>query len=124
MKQSLIILCAIIPMTFSLSGCIVSVGGEGDHSFTSEFGDREYKNRKIIATIDLGFSYGQASNLLGVADFSERYQKNNDRIEILYYRTHRVHKDDLTTKDECTYLYFVNGNLVETGIGETNKNTD
>ena len=36
---------------------------------------------------------------------------------MLFYRTHRLHKDDLTTKDECTYLHFVDDILIETGDG-------
>ena len=120
MKHSLITLCAIIPMALPLSGCVVSVGGNDEHSFTGEFGDREYKNRRIIADLNLNVTQSYASKLLGVADFSEKYQKNNDNIEVVYYRTHRVHKDDLTTKDECTYLYFVNGYLVKTGMGQNN----
>ncbi len=124
MKRNLLALLAVIPMTMSLSGCIVSVGGDDQHSFSTEFGDREYKNRKIIAGIDLNSPYDQVFRRLGVADFTERYQKNNDTIEILYYRTHRVHKDDLTTKDECTYLYFTNGYLTETGIGKSAMNNN
>jgi hypothetical protein len=32
-------------------------------------------------------------------------------VIVVYYRTHRLHKDGLTTKDECTKLVFVNNSL-------------
>jgi len=117
MKKTLLTLLVIAPMAISLTGCIVAVGGEDGHSFSTEFGDREYKNREIIANMPLNSSYGDVSQKLGVADFNEAYQQGDDSVQVLYYRTHRVHKDGLTTKDECTYLNFVNGRLVESGNG-------
>ncbi|OKY26304.1 MULTISPECIES: DUF3192 domain-containing protein [Thalassotalea] len=124
MKKSLIALLVAAPLTFSLTGCVVAVGGDDDHAFTSGFTDREYNNRKKIARINLGASYGDVSRDLGVADFNENYRKDDKNIQVLFYRTNRVHKDDLTTKDECTYLYFVNGELKETGQGgDFSRNT-
>lgn len=117
MKKTLLTLLVVAPITLSLTGCIVSVGGEDGHSLSSDFGDREYNNRKMIANMPINSSYGDVSQKLGVADFNETYQQGSDSVQVLYYRTHRVHKDGLTTKDECTYLHFVNGRLVESGSG-------
>lgn len=117
MKKSLIALLCTAPLTLGLTGCIVSVGGEEDHVISSEFEDREYSNRKKIARLSLGSSYNDVANQLGVADFNESYEKEGENIQVLFYRTNRVHKDGLTTRDECTYLYFVGGALKETGRG-------
>ena len=54
---------------------------------------------------------------LGVADFSQTYSHNDQTIRVLFYRTQRKHKDGLTTKDECTYLEFIDGELSQTGNG-------
>lgn len=124
MKKSLLALLVTTPLVLSLTGCIVSVGGEDDHIISSEFEDREYSNRKKIARIALGSSYSDVSNQLGVSDFNESFEKDGKRIQVAFYRTNRVHKDGLTTRDECTYLYFVNGALEETGRGgDFSRNT-
>ena len=48
---------------------------------------------------------------MGVADFNETYLDNGKTVNVVYYRTHRLHKDGLTTKDECTKLVFVDSKL-------------
>jgi len=123
MKKSILALLVVAPLTLSLTGCIVVAGGE-DHITTSDFEDREYTNRKTIASISLNSSYADVTNQLAVADFNESYQKDGKTIQVLFYRTNRIHKDGLTTRDECTYLYFVNGSLTETGQGaDFSRNT-
>jgi len=118
MKKSLIALLIATPLSLALSGCVVSVGGgEDGHVINADFEDREYENRKKIARLPLGVSYADAYRQLGVADFNENYQVSGDNVQVLFYRTHRTHKDGFTTKDECTYLHFVNGELKETGNG-------
>lgn len=118
MKKSLIALLVAVPLSLSLTGCVVAVGGgEDGPTITSDFDDREYENRKKIAKIQLGSSFNDVTNKLNVADFNENYQKNDTNIQVLFYRTHRTHKDGMTTKDECTYLHFVDGVLKETGNG-------
>lgn len=115
MKKSIIAMLVAAPLM--LSGCIVSVGSDEDRIVSGEFSDREYNNRKKIARIVIGSSYADATNKLGVADFNESYEKDGQNVQVLFYRTNRVHKDGLTTRDECTYLYFVDGALKETGLG-------
>ena len=117
MKKSLIALLVAVPLSLTLTGCVVAVGGEDGSTFNSYFEDREYDNRKKIAKIQLGSSFNDAANKLGVADFNENYQQNDSNIQVLFYRTHRTNKDGMTTKDECTYLHFVDGVLKETGNG-------
>ncbi len=118
MKKSLIALLVAVPLSLTLTGCVVSVGGgEDGHSMSSDFEDREYVNRKKISKIQLGMSFNDAAHKLGIADFNENYHKNDSNIQVLFYRTHRTHKDGMTSKDECTYLHFVDGVLKETGNG-------
>ena len=118
MKKTLLTLAITIPLSLTLSGCVISVGGEDGHGFNSSFEDREYDNRKAIARLQLNSSYSSVYNLLGVADFTETYQRNGTVVKVLYYRTHRKQKDGVTTKDECTYLNFVDDALTETGNGQ------
>ncbi|WP_448549300.1 DUF3192 domain-containing protein [Thalassotalea fusca] len=118
MKKSLIALSLIVPMTVGLTGCVVAIGDDsGSHGLVHDAGDREYNNRKKIANLVLHSSYEDAYRQLGVADFTENYEADSKIVKVLYYRTHRLHKDGLTTKDECTYLRFEDGKLVDTGNG-------
>ncbi len=122
MKKSLLALLVAAPLALTLSGCVISVNdGEVEHSFMSDSEDRTYKNRKQIAKIQLGSSFADMQEKLGVADFSETYTDNDKTVRVLFYRTQRKHKDGLTTKDECTYLQFINGELIETGNGDEFK---
>jgi len=118
MKKTIIALLVAAPLTLSLTGCVIAVGtGDDGHPMSTSFGDREHDNRKKIAKIQLNSIYKDVHHKLGMADFSEKYQLDGKEVKVLYYRTHRVHKDDLTTKDECTYLHFVDNVLVDTGDG-------
>jgi len=117
MKKSLLALLVVAPLTLSLTGCVIAVGDGDGRITTSDFDDREFSNRKQIANLPLNSSYANVAHKLGVADFNESYEKNGNTVQVLFYRTHRLHKDGLTTKDECTYLHFVNGALFETGSG-------
>ena len=116
MKKSLLPLLIIAPLTLSLTGCVVAVGGDDDgYSVGHSFDDREYDNRKKIARLQLNSSFNDVQSMFGTADFNEVYQKEGENIQVLYYRTHRKHKDGITTKDECTPLIFKNGQLVSWG---------
>lgn len=118
MKKSLLVLLIALPLVSTLSGCVISVNdGEVDHSLMGDSGDRAYENRKKIAKIQLGSSFTDMQEKLGVADFSQTYAHNEQTIRVLFYRTQRKHKDGLTTKDECTYLEFIEGSLSQTGNG-------
>ncbi|MFT7008205.1 MAG: hypothetical protein ACJAXJ_002744 [Colwellia sp.] len=118
MKKSLLVLLIALPLASTLSGCVISVNdGEIDHSLMGDSEDRTYENRKKIAKIQLGSSFADMQEKLGVADFSQTYSINEQTVRVLFYRTQRKHKDGLTTKDECTYLEFIDGELSQTGNG-------
>jgi hypothetical protein len=120
MQKTLMTLLLVTPLIAGLSGCVVKLNSNNDegYSYSTDSEDRTYNNRKQIAKLPLGSSFIDIQGKLGVSDFSETYPDNSDTVRILYYRTQRKHKDGLTTKDECTYLQFVNGELVATGNGE------
>lgn len=118
MKKSLLALLIVLPLASTLSGCVISVkDGDVKHSMMDDSEDRTYENRKKIAKVQLGTSVADMQEKLGVADFSQTYTHNEQTIRVLFYRTQRVHKDGLTTKDECTYLEFIDGALTQTGNG-------
>lgn len=118
MKKSLLVLLIALPLASTLSGCVISVNdGEVDHSLMGDSEDRAYENRKKIAKVQLGSSFADMQEKLGVADFSQTYTHNEQTIRVLFYRTQRKHKDGLTTKDECTYLEFIDSELSQTGNG-------
>ena len=102
----------------TLSGCVIKINDDGiEHSMVGDSEERTYENRKKISKIQLGTSFMDIQEKLGVSDFSETYAEGDNTVRVLYYRTQRKHKDGLTTKDECTFLQFINGQLVETGNG-------
>jgi hypothetical protein len=118
MKKSLLVLLIALPLATTLSGCVISVkDGDVQHSLMGDSEDRAYENRKKIAKIQLSSSFADMEDKLGVADFSQTYTYNEQTIRVLFYRTQRLHKDGLTTKDECTYLEFIDGELSQTGNG-------
>jgi hypothetical protein len=118
MKRSLLVLLIALPLVSTLSGCVISVNdGEVEHSLMGNSEDRTYENRKKIAKIQLGSSFADMQEKLGVTDFSQTYSLNGQTVRVLFYRTQRKHKDGLTTKDECTYLEFIDGELSQTGNG-------
>ena len=118
MKKSLLALLIIAPLSMSLTGCVIAVGGEDGHSMSGDFDDREFKNRKIIADLQLNTTFSEVARVMGVADFNESYLDDGKTVKVVYYRTQRLHKDGLTTKDECTKLVFVDNNLtaIEQGL--------
>jgi len=111
---------ALFGLSLGLSGCVISVDGDGEYDYRSDWQDKEQKNRKHISRLQQDTSYDEILNRMGIADFNEFYTKGNDTYQVLYYRTQRIDGDGVTTKDECTPLVFKNTALV--GWGETAYN--
>ena len=116
MIKQLVLVCALTSPLF-LSGCVVSVGGDGDGYYTQDWEKRETNNRRHIAKLDTDMTLESISNRMGLADFDESYQQGSDDYRVLYYRTQRLADDGVTTKDECTPLVFKNARLI--GWGDT-----
>lgn len=108
---------AVFGLSLGLSGCVISVDGDGKYGHHSDWQDTEQTNRKYISRLQLDESYDDVLNRMGIADFNEFYTKDKQTYQVLYYRTQRISGDGVTTKDECTPLVFKNGELV--GWGET-----
>ncbi|MDN3652596.1 DUF3192 domain-containing protein [Thalassotalea ponticola] len=115
MKKSLSALLVIAPLVVTLPGCIVVSTDKDGESIHFNRADTEYENRKKIAQLQIGTPYQQALEMMGVADFSEVYEKDGQTIQVLFYRTNRKQADGMTTKDECTPLVFKQGKLTSWG---------
>ncbi|RUO58553.1 DUF3192 domain-containing protein [Pseudidiomarina insulisalsae] len=78
--------------------------------------ERETFNLKQIGRLDLGIPKEDVIRLLGSPDISEaKATSNGEEVLILFYRTHHVKSDGITTRDECTPLLFKNGDLIAWG---------
>jgi hypothetical protein len=117
MKKSLLALLIAIPLTSTLTGCVIAVGGDDKdgHSYSFDYESKEQENRQHLTKLQLNMSFEQVKSLMGIPDFNESYNKEGTPIQVLYYRTQRIAKDGLTTKNECTPLIFKNNELISWG---------
>jgi hypothetical protein len=80
--------------------------------------DREAYNKQFIAKVQLDqFTFEQAITQLGSPDITEAKKIEEDKFQVMFYRTQHVKSDGITTQDECTFLLFINGVLKEIGLG-------
>ncbi len=80
--------------------------------------DKEAYNRQFIAKIKLEeFTFEQALTKLGSPNITEAIIVDKINYQVMFYRTQHVKSDGITTQDECTFLFFVNGILKEIGLG-------
>lgn len=112
--KHLVLALAIASPAF-LSGCVISVGGDGDSHYSADWEDRQYNNRKHISKLTKGSAYESIVARMGIADFDEFVQGKDGEYRVLYYRTQRTSDDGMTTKDECTPLVFEGEKLVGWG---------
>ncbi len=77
--------------------------------------ERETFNLKQIGRLDLGIPKGDVIRLLGSPDISEAKAIEEGEVLILFYRTHHVKSDGITTRDECTPLLFKDDILIGWG---------
>jgi len=110
---------ALAASSILLSGCVISLGGDGDDrgdSYQSSIEKQEARNRNAIAGLQLGTDIGTVRAQLGEPDFADAMMVGDTEVRILRYRTQRAHADGDTTRDETTPLVFKAGKL--TGFGE------
>ena len=109
-------IAAITVLTLGLQGCVIAVNGEKDsYSDGGSYSKLEKNNREAIAGYSDGISLAVVQAELGTPNFSDLWTVDNVRYRVMYYRTHRVHADGNTTRDECTPLVFADGVLIGTG---------
>jgi len=77
--------------------------------------ERETFNLKQIGRLDLGAPKGDVIRLLGSPDISEAKATAEGEVLVLFYRTHHVKSDGITTRDECTPLLFKDDLLIAWG---------
>ena len=103
-----------------LSGCVISIDDDmryDGHDNYSSWEERQKDNRDNISRLNVGASIASVRSVMGTPDFDELVVKDGKEHRLLFYRTQRSKGDGVTTKDECTPILFVNGELV--GFGES-----
>ena len=101
-------------LTVGLQGCVIAVGGDG-YSSSSDYRDSEQRNRQHIASLADGTALATVEAELGTPNFADLVTVDGVRYRVLYFRTHRVHADGNTTRDECTPVVFADGLLIGSG---------
>lgn len=116
MKNHKWLLVLAVPAALSLTGCVVAVGGDSDKMhWKNDKQEVDYRNRQKISELVTNMSITNVQDRMGIADFNESYDRDGQKIQVLFYKTHVVKKDGITKKDECTPLVFIGGYLVSWG---------
>ena len=97
-----------IALLAAASGCVVSVN---DSDGRADWQAAEDRNRANIERLELGMSAQRVRDIMGTPTFSEAFEVAGDSFRTLFYRTHRVHGDSRTTRDETTPVILRNGQL-------------
>lgn len=110
----------IVPLALYLTGCVVvATDDASEHmnwkSSETSWVKEQKENKKSIAKLNLGDSYEQVKADMGVPAFNEAFQSDGKQVNVLFYRTQHKRSDGETTKDECTPLIFVDGELTSWG---------
>ena len=77
--------------------------------------DREEYNKIQISKLELGLQKKQVLELLGSPDITEAKRKDNNELQVMFYRTQHKQADGITTEDERTALLFENNELIAWG---------
>jgi hypothetical protein len=89
-----------------------------DNPSNMKWEDREDYNRHFISKVQLNkFNFEKALEELGSPDLTEAKRIKDDNYQVMFYRTHHVKSDGITTQEECTALLFKNNLLM--AIGKT-----
>ncbi|GHB76608.1 hypothetical protein GCM10008107_27660 [Psychrosphaera saromensis] len=113
MNQTFKTLLIALPLTLSLTGCVVVVGNDDDSS--TEWKQVQELNKTNITALEVGASLTDIKTKMGTPNINEAFSKNNQQYQVLFYRTRHKHSDGETTKDECTALIFEDGLLTSWG---------
>lgn len=114
--KKLSIAAIALATTVVLPGCVIVTESDWDDGHSQyEQQPQERDNRNIIANLPMTLSVSEAKQRLGTPDFTDRWSEDQKDVQVLLYRTHRTKADGMTTRDECTPLVFVDGQLTGTG---------
>lgn len=117
MNRTLKMVLIALPLTFSLTGCIIAVNEDGHEadwvgSYSGESWKKEQRiNKQKIANLNVGESYSKVREIMGTPEFNEAFTNEGKQVQVIFYRTNHRHSDGETTKDECTPLIFIDGVL-------------
>lgn len=104
-------------LAMALQGCVIAVNTDGMESGRTDWRETRTRNRDLINHLEMGCTRASVQAELGEPDFIDSFRRDGAQFRVLYYRTHRVHDDGRTTRDETTPLVFSRGELV--GWGES-----
>jgi len=107
----------IIVLGVLIYGVVVAALIFNNPDDTSSMGweDRQDFNKVQISKLELGKTRESILLLLGPPDLSEAKKIEQNRLQVMFYRTHHKKKDGITTQDECTPLLFENDILIAWG---------
>ena len=77
--------------------------------------DRQEYNSVQVQKLELGIEHQAIIELMGSPDISEAKLSQQDKYQVMYYRTQHVRSDGITTKSECTPLLLKNNQLIAWG---------
>jgi hypothetical protein len=79
--------------------------------------DRQAYNKRYISQLSLEQNVVRVDVIerLGSPDLTEAKQVQDNRYQVMFYRTQHQQSDGITTKDECTPLLFKDDKLVAWG---------
>ena len=60
-------------------------------------------------------THNEIIKMLGGPDISEAKISGENKLQVMYYRTHHERADGITSQDECTPLLFKNDKLIAMG---------
>ncbi len=111
--------------TLTLGGCVIAIDANewDDADRTPGWRQRQHLNADAIDQLQIGRSLESVQNEMGDPDFSEAFQREDARYQVLFYRTRHLHGDGSTSKDETTPLVFIEGALVGWGDAAIDKAT-
>lgn len=117
MNKKVVSLIALALVSYGIFVALV-VAFYDDNPTNMKWEDREEFNRQYIGKLQLEqFSFEQALTDLGSPDLTEAKKRDSGNYQVMFYRTHHVKSDGITTIEECTALLFKDGTL--TGIGKS-----
>ena len=127
MNQALKAALIAIPLSMSLTGCVIVSTDEDtraewfDNDSKAKWQQVQKDNKRKIAQLEIGDDYSSVRKTMGTPEFNESYSEDGKKYQVIFYRTHHRHSDGETSKDECTPLIFINGKLTSWGEKAYNK---
>ncbi|MGM0480619.1 MAG: DUF3192 domain-containing protein [Pseudomonadota bacterium] len=113
MRKIALILIAGVMSYVAIVGLVLSLYQADPADMKWE--ERETYNAKQIGQLEFGMSKDAVIRELGSPDINEAKETESGAHQVLFYRTHHVTSDGITSKDECTPLLFRDNQLVAWG---------